>query len=395
MSEKGSARAGFYHLSFQEFLAAEQLARLNDGEDKLLAVFRQRAEQANWRPTLKFLFARRVAEPGWRAGLQLLEKMLTAIDVGSLGQSLGLALSAVDAVETLLSRNLKLQEGLLDQLRQIGLAAIQQDVELKARVELTRMLGRIGDPRVVDDLSDPAAWAEVAAGTYRVGDQKLAKEIENSWGKDAVLPDATIHFEQPFRLSKYPVTNLPFARFVAAGGYDKKSLWHDDGWKWREANSVVEPVYWQNSKWNGRTQPIVGVSWWEADAFCRWAGCRLPTEREWEAAARGPQGWAYPWDNDWREGICNSNEANLGVTTPAGIFPRSAAVCGAHDMAGNVWEWCGDTFDPAQEDAPAAGRVLRGGSWYVPSGYCRSAVRGRLPPDYRVIIPIGFRAART
>ena len=117
-------------------------------------------------------------------------------------------------------------------------AAVQRETPLKERVELALALGRIGDPRVVDDLSDPAAWVEVAAGTYRVGDRKLAEEIEKeySWWKNAALPDETIRFEQPFRLSKYPVTNGQFARFVAAGGYDNQSLWHEAGWKWREEN---------------------------------------------------------------------------------------------------------------------------------------------------------------
>ena len=136
------------------------------------------------------------------------------------------------------------------------------------------------------------------------------------------------------------------------------------------------------------------MSWWEADAFCRWAGCRLPTERQWEAAARGPQGWAYPWGDQWREGICNSGETDLGVTTPVGIFPGSVSACGAHDMAGNVWQWCGDTFDSARADEPEAGRVLRGGSWNNLPVNCRSAVRDGVRPDDRDD-DNGFRAART
>ncbi len=390
LSQAASEKASFFHLSFQEFLAAEQLARLNDGEDNLLAVFRRHAEQANWRPTLKFLFARRVAHPGWQAGKALLEKMLAAIDVQRVAESLGLAMSSADAMAILLDQKLDLQEELFAQFRSVCLAAIEQNVELKARAELARTLGRVGDPRVADDLSEADAWVEVSAGTYRVGDLEIQKEHGENYAK---TPE-DVTFSGSFQLSKHVVTNGQFSGFMKAGGYGERSLWHEAGWRWREENNVREPEYWRDSKWNGATQPVVGVSWWEADAFCRWAGCRLPSEREWEAAARGPHGWNYPWEGDWRPSICNSYEAELGVTTPVGIFPQSVAVCGAHDMAGNVWEWCDDKWNPTDVDEPNAGRVLRGGAWYCDPVDCRSAIRYSHQPEDRPNF-IGFRAART
>ncbi len=386
LSQRETDRASFYHLSFQEFLAAERLVLLNPNEEKLRDVFRKRAAQSGWRPTLSFLFGSRVAQPGWVAGVDLLKQLLEMIDVNHVAESLGLALSAVDAFDILLSRDLKLQEPLLARAREICLAAIAQEIEPKSRAELARLLGRIGDPRVADDVRDPTAFVEVAAGTYRVGDQTLAEEYKTKYSWDnRALPDETIRFEQPFQLSKYPVTNGQFQRFVEAGGYDDLLLWQADGWKWRSENNIAEPRLWRDSKWNGMTQPVVGVSWWEADAFCRWAGCRLPTEREWEAAARGPDGRAYPWEGEWDDGICNSYEAGLEMTTPVGIFPRSTATCGAEDMAGNVWEWCDDWFDLKQQV-----RVLRGGSWSSYAGGTRSAIRGRNSPDDRSD-GIGFR----
>ncbi len=386
-----SRHAAFSHWSFQEFLAAERVTTLcRANEDQLLGEFCRWSVLSGWRPTLSFLFGRRVAQIGWEAGTSLLQKMLAAIDVQQFGQSIGLALSSVDALAILLDQKLVLRDEFLAPLRGVCLAAIGQDVELKARVELARMLGRVGDPRVADDLNDPTAWVQVEAGTYRVGDAAIKKEYSAG---NSLTPD-TVTFAQPFHLSKHPVTNGQFARFLATGGYDERKWWQEAGWCWRKENNVVEPRYWQDSKWNGATQPVVGVSWWEADAFCRWADCRLPTEREWEAAARGPQGWTYPWANDWHEGICNTREADLGVTTPVGIFPSSAAVCGAHDMAGNVWEWCSDTFDPARKDDSNASRVLRGGSWYYNPRNCRSAFRYYGDPVLRGSY-IGFRVART
>lgn len=83
------------------------------------------------------------------------------------------------------------------------------------------------------------------------------------------------------------MTNSQFAAFVMEGGYEHFRFWLDEGWKWRRQSGVNEPKLWRNAKWNNPNLPVVRVSFWEAEAFCRWAGGRLPTEREWEAAARG------------------------------------------------------------------------------------------------------------
>ena len=113
------------------------------------------------------------------------------------------------------------------------------------------------------------------------------------------------------------------------------------------------------------------MSFYEAEAFCKWAGGRLPTEQEWEAAAGGPNGLEYPWGNEWKIGICNSSEAGLGRTSPVGLFPASrSAAFGLEDIAGNVWEWCADWYDKVRD-----GRVVRGGSFYVVALRMRCSVR--------------------
>ncbi len=370
-------RAAFYHFTFQDFLAAERLYDLH--AEKLADVFRRRGDFAEWRKALGLLYGALLHK---RSTTDEAVRLLTE-QIGELtDERLRLGIVLADCWRVLRGRGQTLHASVQQRFVEFCVSAVQRDTPLKERAELALALGRIGDPRVVDDLSDPAAFVDVAAGTYRVGDESIKKKF----GDVASLTPEVFAITSPFLLSRFPVTNGQFARFVNAGGYDNRSLWDAVGWKWREQSKIVEPSYWRDAKWNGLTQPVVGVSWWEADAFCRWAKCRLPTEREWEAAASGPQGWVYPWADDWREGICNSDEGGLGVTTPVGIFPRSVAVCGAEDMAGNVWEWCSDWYDPKTE----ATHVLRGGSWNVNFTLVHAAFRYRNSPGIRYI-NLGFR----
>ncbi len=132
------------------------------------------------------------------------------------------------------------------------------------------------------------------------------------------------------------MTNSQYALFVDDDGYSRQEFWSEEGWQWVQSEGIKAPTYWRNPEFNAPNQPVVGVSWWEAEAFCKWAGVRLPTEQQWEAAARGPDGLEYPWGNDWEDGICNSDEAGLGGTSAVGIFPRDASPFGVMDMAGNV-----------------------------------------------------------
>jgi formylglycine-generating enzyme required for sulfatase activity len=188
-------------------------------------------------------------------------------------------------------------------------------------------------------------------------------------------------------MSRFPVTNQQFAAFVADGGYQKQEYWKE-GWDWRQSGEVNGPEIYSATEFGHLTQPVVGVSCYEAAAYCNWAGCRLPTEREWEAAARGKTGTAYPWGNEWFEGYCNTSETGIGKTTPVGLFPESRSSCGAEEMSGNVWQWCEDLFDENNTS-----RVLRGGSWDYVARNARSAYRGWSTPVNRVN-DFGFRVVR-
>ena len=190
-----------------------------------------------------------------------------------------------------------------------------------------------------------------------------------------------------FWLGKYPVINAQYARFLQAA-----------------SDSAAKPGYWDNRRFNQPDQPVVGVSWDEAQAFCQWAGGRLPTEAEWEYACRAGTTTEYCFGNDekalgdygWFEG--NSG----GQTQPVGA--KQPNRWGLHDMHGNVWEWCQDWFaedyyqasDGKDPRGPKSGtsRVLRGGSWYNPAVGARSAYRGGDRPGWRDR-GVGFRLART
>jgi formylglycine-generating enzyme required for sulfatase activity len=170
-----------------------------------------------------------------------------------------------------------------------------------------------------------------------------------------------VRLEEGFFTGRYPVTNAEYRRFVETGGYEEREYWSDEGWQRKQREKWTEPRYWRDSKWNQPDQPVVGVSWYEAEAYARWAGGRLPTEKEWEKAARGIDGREYPWGDGFDRARCNTRESGIRKTTPVEKYsPRGDSPYGAADMAGNVWEWCADWYD---EDKDA--KVLRGGSWGI------------------------------
>lgn len=141
-------------------------------------------------------------------------------------------------------------------------------------------------------------------------------------------------------IDKFPVTNREYARFMQAGGYKKKEFWSEEGWKHiTEEEKREQPVYWNDKKWNDPDCPVVGVSWYEADAYARWAGKTLPAEEMWEKAARGIDGRIYPWgDGEPDENRCNFGQ-KIGKTTRVDRYVKGKSTCGVFDMAGNIDEW--------------------------------------------------------
>lgn len=201
-------------------------------------------------------------------------------------------------------------------------------------------------------------------------------------------------------IGKTPITNAQFRPFVEGDGYTNRVYWTEVGWQWRKKDKIVSPEYWNNAQWNGADYPVVGVSWYEAVAYCRWLSAqvgmvlRLPSEAEWEKAARGPAGLIWPWGNQWEAGRCNIKEAGIGKTTAVGHYSSGASNYGVYDMAGNVWEWCatewGKSYPYQLKDEWVEAylqrdptRSLRGGSWYQERQHARGAYRNHGLPRNR------------
>jgi formylglycine-generating enzyme required for sulfatase activity len=241
---------------------------------------------------------------------------------------------------------------------------------------------------------------KVEAGEFTRGSE--SKEAYD-WEK----PVRTIYLDE-YMIGKYPVTNEEYRRFVEDGGYTNEDFWTKEGWQWKKEKKISEPRYWHDRRWNGPNFPVVGVSWYEASAYAKWLSqktgeeYRLPTESEWEKAARGTDGRTYPWGEGIDKNKCNY-DMNLNRTSPVGIFPQGTSPYGCFDMAGNVREWCADWFgekyyekSPAKNpEGPTTGgvRVLRGGNWFSVARHVRAAYRSRDVPSARWSIA-GFRLSQ-
>lgn len=224
----------------------------------------------------------------------------------------------------------------------------------------------------------------------------------------------------PFAIARAPVTQAEFAAFVEDGGYRRRDLWDADGWRWREATNANHPVYWQRQqagRWLRRDfdswvplephRPVLHVNWYETDAYCRWAGRRLPTEAEWEvAAAAGPTLSSPKRPFPWGDQPPTPEQANLDGFAPGccdvADCPAGDSFLGCRQMIGNVWEWTQGSFgpypgfvaDPYKEySEPWFGthKVLRGGCWVTRARLLRNTWRNFYKPDRRDIWA-GFRS---
>ncbi|MGH3326897.1 MAG: SUMF1/EgtB/PvdO family nonheme iron enzyme, partial [Streptomycetales bacterium] len=240
------------------------------------------------------------------------------------------------------------------------------------------------------------------------------------WALDNERPSHEVHVG-PYFIDTTPVTNAAYAAFVEAGGYDDPRWWSADGWAYVGSAHLSAPLFWwrEGATWVRRRfghvepvpadEPVQHVSWYEAAAYARWAGRRLPTEAEWEKAARhDPQArrsLRYPWgDDDPQPGHANLGQRHL-QPAPAGAYPEGASPLGVRQLIGDVWEWTASQFTgypgfrawPYREYSEVffgtGQKVLRGGSWAADPVACRGTFRNWDYPVRRQIF-CGFRTAR-
>jgi formylglycine-generating enzyme required for sulfatase activity len=200
-------------------------------------------------------------------------------------------------------------------------------------------------------------------------------------------PQHEVRISRGFWIDKYEVTQKAFRAFVVDGGYRNEALWSTAGRKWLTRQSIDQLP--RQCPGDAPDNPIVCVTWYEAEAYARWRGGRLPTEAQWEYAARGPESLIYPWGNDFDTSRCNVL-GSKGLE-PVGSYPSGASWVGAEDMAGNAMEWvqdwlgayaAGPVVDPS---GPATGKVKveKGGWWGGPFLVSRCAYRHfEDPPEY-------------
>jgi iron(II)-dependent oxidoreductase len=256
----------------------------------------------------------------------------------------------------------------------------------------------------------PAGDAEVPGGTHLLGGSRDEPFVFDNEKWEHPVEVA------PFRMARRPVTQGEMADFVEDGGYRRRELWSDEGWEWRSREQVEAPLYWRRGdggwerrafdRWVplGEDLPMIHASWHEAEAWCRWAGRRLPTEAQWEAAAtagaEGPKR-RYPWGTE----PAGPERANLDALRPgclpAGCLEAGESRHGLRGLLGDVWEWTSGAFEPfpgftrdpyRDYSFPWFGnhKVLRGGAWPSRSRLVRNGYRNYALPHRRDLWT-GFR----
>jgi len=457
--EAGAGRFRFAHRSFQEFLVGQYYASGAHHTEAL-----SRVSSIHWRESFK-LMASLAGHEGENLFyiLTLIEELLSAEGLSSVSS----AQLGAEMLTEIGRRRLALR-GFSSVLEEDGLWArarsiLSEHVEnpsltLSERERSATALGLLGDPRFVSNGNPVDPWAhliDVRAGTFNIGSTRPDQRLVTDSGGFVAGP-RTVEFG-PFRIARYPVTNAEFRGFVESDGYTNLQYWKGElarGWvsgdpeilefireHWistlyehhakeirdgeidparAEEESIIRtaprqaPFYWLDRRFNQPNQPVVGINWWEANAFCEWATqmghktgrldshyiISLPTEFEWEHASRPTDDdRIYPWGDEWSDekGHVSTNILNMRHPAPVGIYlePWPGGPC---DLAGNVWEWTASLHLPysAEYDSQRFSvdsideRVVRGSSWLNVSTVAACSVRC-VDRSYNLFYDVGVR----
>jgi gamma-glutamyl hercynylcysteine S-oxide synthase len=264
--------------------------------------------------------------------------------------------------------------------------------------------------RALPDATLTGGTVRIAAGPFPLG------EPDAEFAYDNERPQHTVHVPA-FEIDRTPVSNGAYLDFVEDGGYRRRELWTDEGWAWRASNGVERPLYWTEDGWVRSFErlepidpdlPVMHVSWYEADAYARWRGARLPTEAEWEKAASwdpaAGEKRRFPWgDEPAGESLANLDQLGFGPAA-AGAYPEGASPRGVLGMVGDCWEWTSSDFGgypgfrawPYREYSEVffggSYKVLRGASWASRPSVARTTFRNWDHPQRRQLFA-GFRCA--
>lgn len=374
----------FYHQLLQEYFAAREMLKRNHAS--LTELWRWPWLEEEMPPIGKRKYYEPLPPPptnGWE------ETTILAVELAGENQLIEslIPINPILAARCLYETQVEVDEAIRQAVIETLLSTIAQpEVALRVRIAAAEILGYLGDPRLGEMVT-------VSAGRFLMGDDE--GEIRERPQHELYLP--------AYRIGKYPVTTAEHKRFIEAGGYQDKRWWTEAGWEMKEKRIST---YWLHTRFNKPNQPVVGVSWNEAVAYCRWLTAekgqlyRLPTEAEWEKAARGVEGRPYPWGNEWDPSRLNTfspggvelDEWELNKTTPVGIYPTGISPFGLFDCAGNVWEWCATKTEKSypydiQEDewqpnylAGIDKRGLRGGGFDSGKELVRCAYRADAHP---------------
>lgn len=282
---------------------------------------------------------------------------------------------------------------------------------------------RRGAPALLDPKAEPLQVPGAASGAEEVLIEEGPFQMGTSdepWAYDNERPVHLVDLPA-YYIDVEPVTNAAYIAFIEAGGYDDPGWWDPAGWEWRNSSGKRAPAFWEREggQWSRRRfgrsepvppgEPVQHVCWYEADAYARWAGKRLPTEAEWEKAARwdpaAGRSRRYPWGDVYEEGRANLGQRALHPSE-TGSYAAGASAYGVRRLLGDVWEWTSSDFHgyPGFRSFPYKEysevffgpdhKVLRGGSWATHPLAIRGSFRNWDYPIRRQIFS-GFRCARS